>query len=313
LFTGSAGLCAFLATWVWQLAVVFLLILGAFEIARSRRLTHRPVFLSLAQLTAVAGAALAGAAAVHGWYIGAAAAAHLEHAALPLNVDWGHLQEDAAEMWERFHFFGAWIALPLSLGTAMTVALKRKTVDGDLAELATALPLLSLLNAIAVTAASWTRINGHSPRYLALTDFFAIIGLCAGLLALLPSSWRDRRLANAAMSGAVILFSVIALPANPPSRRIPILQQLMTELAAKAPGVPLLGSYWGSYPFVDGTAPNPLVPVTQELDMNRTPWTVQALRNSRSVIVSHVLDQRCGSADHPVPFLFEYGTLLQLS
>jgi hypothetical protein len=255
---------------------------------------------------------------LHDWYASDSAARNLWFQPFGgAEVDVGHLREDLVACWDTFRRYSAWVASPLAVVLAIGLlvqALRGRTAEArDLVVFCVALTSAAMTNAAAVTVVRWTRLNHHSPRYFALTDLFAILAACVGILALLPARLREHPRTPAVAAVILCVAALVALPSNPVSATAPAFRQACAELPARAPGAVLLGSYWGTYSFVDGSAVDPVIPVVEEMEFVRNPWTVDLLATANPVIVSHAYDNRYGPKQDPVPFIQEYGSLLELS
>jgi hypothetical protein len=311
----TGAVAALLAAWLTELSLLMLLVIGLVEVFSAGPLTsgallRRGTFLFCTLLFA-----LIGEAALHAWYVGWSGEHGLWFQPFAgARLDTGYVAEDIAHAWTTFRGYSDWWALPLALLVTLVLigrSLRTRSAS-PIDRVVIGLTLVALANAVVVGVVMWPRLNHYAPRYFALTDLFAVTAAGAGVFALLPIKLRDQRWTPAVACAVIGLAAFVELPANAVSSRAPALRQICAELAKRAPGAALLGSYWGTYPFIDGSVPDPLVPVIEEMEMVRNPWTVSLLRTADPVVVSHSYDNRYGPAEDPVPFIQEYGALLEV-
>lgn len=302
-----------LSIWLSPMSLLFLLLFASMEFAsiRSRRRHWRDIL--------PVGSALGGALAIavliqlgHGWY---ARAHNLWYQVTVMALDRGHLWENLRKTGEAFQHAADMRLCALAVLLALLALWRLRRLSGEratCARMALVLLAAAAANFVAVALVSWTRLNDYHPRYLFFASFLAEFSLVASLLALLPRTVPGFK--GAHRWEALLLTVGIALvtPHRGPPENLSDLQRACAELPARAPGAVLLGSYWGTYLFVDGTATHPLMPVTEEMDFTRTPASFPLLKTADPIIVSLFSDERFQTPTGPVPFIQENDSLLEL-
>ena len=245
---------------------------------------------------------------IHGVYAVSVRSHHQWWQHTPLEIDFGHLTENfAAELGVLRETMWWWL-LPIAVVLSVVLLARRQTGQ-RVARTAIIFTALSLVNFVAVCLLSWTRINHYNPHYLAAVHLFGSLGAFAGVAALQGAP--VRRWAPAL--GAVLLgVTLVAARSEQPDPEMQAVDRVSRELASRAPGLPLFGSYWGTYLFVDASVDRPVVPYIIEGEFTRAPWLYDGLLQSDSVIVSQYKTTRFGPVGEPVPFIQERGALLEL-
>jgi hypothetical protein len=305
-----AAFFCFLATWMSTLSVALLGIIAVVESGSRQRMDRRSRGSRLRPLLIPVGLGLVAEQAVKLVHAVYSRNAGLRFQATMFDLDVKHLAQNIRMQTAALMLDPWWMTVPFA-GLLSLTLLRRLNGADDRARTAVTMTAMALANFLLTTLVSWTRLNDYDPRYVAITYVFAALGAAGGLLALASRTGFDLPV------GAVVTAASLALvlwlaPRAGPSETKERLQRVTAELVHRAPGGVLLGSYWGTYLFVDGTAARPLVPIVEEGDFNRTPWTASLLKESNEVIVSHYRDSQFGSADAPVPYIQERGALLEL-
>lgn len=316
---GLAATASFLGVWMSPLTVPLLGLVVLGETVRHYPHTIRErVLLGLSLAIPVFGAAL-GEAFVRAIHRSYAAGQGWWYQSSSFRIDTGYLLQDLTSQWRVLSSERWWLALPMAvLLCGILSLLARRTRSwseehGQLTIVATTLICMSLAVFFANSVISWTRANDYHPRYMTPVHFFGTMSLVAGAAAL--SAYWFKHKPRAAPWGSLLLLAIIWTASNDvvKSPAFPSLDRICAELARRAPGSVLFGSYWGTYVFADATAERPVIPVLREMDFNRNPWTLKDLEASREVIVSHYQNPRFGPPEEPTPYIQESHVLLELN
>ena len=245
----------------------------------------------------------------------------------PIALDRGHLTENLVNQWERFSNSPWWLLslLPLLVFAAMSaryIYLLKGNKDKlrssllnlfleDRAILVIGTFGIGLINFLITVLITHVRANAYGERYLTLSYIFISFSGLLTLPLLAGRIKKYRRLSSPAIAIASLVFLFLKFPAAVIDPFYQALNQTALNLSQKAPSRVLLGGYWETYVFAALDPQNSIIPVPAEVQMVRTPWTIEALKQSDEVIVEH-RSRTLGSAESPAPYLVQYGTPLRL-
>ncbi|MHB8418878.1 MAG: hypothetical protein ACYDCL_12435 [Myxococcales bacterium] len=313
-----AAAAHFLAIWSSTLSAPMLAALAPLELWRSGvRVRPRPLARALAPAAIGLGAEVALRVAYHRF-----AFAHFGNPCKTrLRLDWGHLTENAAQLFATLSWPDAWPYLLLAAvaaGLALRELARPATLhpEGrDLAWLALGLVILAAVPLPVVVSVDHVRVNLYDARYL--TPSFCFSRAAAfGALALAAAALPRAAWARAAGLGLAVLATAGLLAVRPVPSPSPDYRRLLREaetLATLAPGSPLLNGYWRSYVYAQLLPAGRLLALPSEGDYDRTPFELPALRSAKTVIVGNAGPlAKLWSHGIPPAALEQYGLKLRL-
>ena len=290
---------AFLAIWISTLSAPLLAALALLEQRRVRALL--PVAF-----------ATAAEASLRQTYHRAALARFQGTFLTHLRLDWGHLADNCVALSHRLLAVDCWPALTAAtLGAALAGwALRRRNprVDPDLGVLTVGLATLALLPLPVLVGVSHVRENLFDERFFTPTLCFAqAAALAAAVLAVelvVPSARvRVERL----IAGGTLLLLVVLRPISTPSPQYDRMAKTAAALVELAPGSPLINGYWNSYLYAALVPPATLTALPADGEYGRTPFDLDKLRLSPTVIVGNA---GALAAVAGAPALSQYGRRL---
>jgi hypothetical protein len=172
---------------------------------------------------------------------------------------------------------------------------------------------LAASNFVLAVVVDHVRLHGYDDRYLTLTNVFAPVSGMLTLAILVLACWppRLRARVQAALLVTAIALLTVRFPAPALSLEYELLDRTARELARRAPGGVLMGSYWDTYVFAALQTTGTMTPVPLQGEVVRTPWTPAAVRRARHVIVAFRRNSPAGSVSAPER-LRQYGNRLRL-
>ena len=222
------------------------------------------------------------------------------------SVDYGYLRDNLLQQWQHLSKLLWWplyvvplVALLGLLGVYIYASVTRDVrlrealadaLASETAVLAAGCAGIAAINLALAIVVSHVRLNGYDSRYLTLTHQFAPL---SGLLTLLLTArliTRGSRASGYVPVAAGVLAAVLLVVLFPTSREsveYGLQRETAITLARKAPHAVLLGGYWETYVFSALQPQDPSTPVPFEGQLNRTPWTGEAVHRAREVIVGY--------------------------
>ena len=330
---GAAVLvCSFLAIWISIASALFIAFLLHLELMRAwvrwdgRRRPAAPYALGL-----LAVAAATAIEQIQKWmYRSRALERYGESFGTDFGRDSGYLAANLAEQVQHIAKLSWWplYVLPAAALLALAgVALHGALQSGfhaarrlgpifanDTAVLAWGTYGLAASNFALAVVVDHVRLHGYDDRYLTLTNLFGpvsgMLTAAAVVTLALRSSWL-RALVQPALLVAAVALLTTAFPVPPLSPEYELLSRTARDLARKAPGAVLMGSYWDTYVFAGLQTTGTMTPMPLEGEVVRMPWTRRQMRRARRVIVAF----RRSSPAVPVsaPYrMRQYGVTLRL-
>jgi hypothetical protein len=243
--------------------------------------------------------------------------------------DTGHLMANCARQLDHLARLSWWplyalpaITLLAVAGVAFWAFLRSKdrvlrSVRTILAEDTSVLVLgaygLAALNFALAVVVDHVRLNRYDDRYLTLTNLFGPVSgmLVVVLLLRMAVGPRLRRYAHSAVLLAALTLLAMRFPSPAYSFQYQLVKQTALDLAARAPGGVLMGSYWDTYVFAALQPTNTMTPLPVEGQVNRMPWARRMVRRADRVVVA-LRRPSAGAPVSPPPRLRQYGNTLRL-
>lgn len=244
-----------------------------------------------------------------------------------LQLDLGHLEENTRAILGRLAehalaplVFLGWALGLLALGFLLSHLVRRTlaahAATAELAALTLAFAGAGLGNALITLLVLHVRLNGHDLRYLLPTFALGVLAAATGLLFLLeqvPAVRARWALVCTVLAGGLVAGGHLLLKPRVEEPTLALAQRATDALVARAPGTVLLGGYWDSY-LLGALDPQHRLPtVVLEGDYLRTPFWVPRVREADEVLVSFFQERQAGTAEHPHPWLLQYGAPFQLA
>jgi hypothetical protein len=242
----------------------------------------------------------------------------------PLELDRGHLPQNAAAMWSVLLGRPWWI---VQVGVVLAGAFflvswakraLRQTGPSAVPQdtwrvLALGCAAICGLTFAATVAVAHVRYNLYSERYLALVHLFGGIGAVASIMAILPARPISVRARNVLSLALTVLLTMSVALQIPPLTINPAYAELKAgaDWLANRPVPIVLGGYWGTYVFAGLAAPKRVIPIPVEEDSQRTPWTGGALHQAEQVVISPYETDRFGPANNPDRWVTDRGEFLE--
>ena len=147
---------------------------------------------------------------------------------------------------------------------------------------------IALLNVALAVAVSHVRVNNYDDRYLTLTYLFGPISGMLTIFLLLKAAVRAQYARYVQPAFVVVALALLAsrFPRPAYSAQYHLLESTALALAEKAPRAVLMGDYWDTYVFTALQGDAAMVPVPLQGTFTRTPWTRNAARRAKQVIVA---------------------------
>lgn len=317
----AACLGGALATWSSLVSAPLLLVLGLWESARVRWSIRRCAALCL---PAVVGVCLE--ATVRTAWHAAVRARHWRDVRTRASFDLGHLGENVTRLAASAVAAGAWVwFIGVLVAALLSVAFlrgrahlrlqtRKSTAFRSVAWTVIGSAISTWLCLALLVATRHVRENGWAPRYFGVPLVFAILGVAAGLGAvlemLLSSRWP--RAAGPALAVAGLVAVVLGLPRPAPDPRAQLLQSMAEALAKNFPGAALLDGYWRTYALAAFVPPGFLVPIPADGEWNRRPDWVALLEPGRPVLVGTTGPLSLAAEAAPPVERVQYGVRLVL-
>lgn len=254
-----------------------------------------------------------------------------------MGIDRRHFASNAASLWRVLQHNAPWwplLLLGIFFGTLRLLAIAaeaRKPLvkrDGERGFQSTDLFNAGLIfftagavNFILAALSSHVRAGLHDIRYLVPT---AWLGFLAAFCFLVDSVKVDSlKMPKVTLSpwfmrwttGTLgLIFVWCAMPPRGKSDNSKFLQEnanfldtlVRAEGISPSQAVPIIGSYWGSYPIVGLSRHQLYAPVPLPHETNRTKWYTESLKDSPISLWSHISESHTAG-----PYVFAYGVLLQ--
>ena len=325
-------LCAFLAIWISISSVPLLAVLVTLESLRSHSffknaITTRRIGLAIFLLFAATASEFLLKKNYHRYSLERFG----NEFKTGLSLDFGYLYQNLLQNWYNIFHFKMFLLIGVALSFLVgisglvfyaRIAGKRQLLtrviswfEDETVTMIVALTAMAAINFVLAISANHVRLSVYNVRFHTLTYLFGSIG---GLLTIyLTIRVFANRMAvtryvlPAVLAGAFILLAV-AFPPRAQSEVYKVDQQTALTLAQKAPGAVLLGGYWETYLLVGLQPTNTMTPLPLEGVLNRIPWTLETLGDSRLVVVEYRQSGVVQKDSSPPNELLQYGRLLRL-
>jgi len=323
----ATAFAAFLAQWMSPLSGPLLLIVATVEAVRARLLDAgigRSAFRRLAEGGLVVGAAVVAERVLRAAYYTHAMATYGLDYRTGLQLDHGHLRENARQVAKMLDKSASMHLLVLATLGAVAAAVVLWRARGgrvpawrvECAALVLACWTMAAVQVPVLFLLRHVRMNRFSPRYFSLGFVFGTLAALLTLVCLaasLPWLARRWRWVLAAAGAAGLAAGVWLVPAAP-RPQVDVPARLAARLQARAPGAPLLAGYWSTYLLAAHQSPRSMLePVPCEGRMMRTPWWDAELPRHRWVVAGHTYEcADAGPKDAPAPWMYQHGALLRL-
>lgn len=172
---------------------------------------------------------------------------------------------------------------------------------------------IALLNVALAVAVSHVRANNYDDRYLTLTYLFGPISGMLTIFLLLKAAVRAHYARYVQPAFVIVALALLAsrFPRPAFSAQYHLLESTALALAEKAPRAVLMGDYWDTYVFTALQGDAAMVPVPLQGTFTRTPWTRNAARRAKQVIVAFRRRPPMAPVSPP-PTLRQFGRLFRL-
>ena len=164
---------------------------------------------------------------------------------------------------------------------------------------------------------NWVRMSSYHERYLAVSYCFLTLIFSLAVTDLLHRLRRSYSSYHQLLVtvGVYLLVGYFSLHNfKVPGKNRKDLEKIAEAraISAEFPSLPLLGQYWGVYIYPALQVEKFVIPVLTEGDYDRMPWNKESLQRASEILVSHLSEDKFGSADHPIPQLEAYGKVFIL-